>query len=168
MKNLIVSFVVLITISCNKGNNCELPNCMERIKCEVPEQIIGTGEIIPNGLVLYKTSTLITWEMMRKDYVIRADSQNVVNLHVSFDNGTTFIPIDFNKYSVLGKYASGQCKVTFERNVTKDDSQKKYIYKIKVHECGKCKTNWEDMNWVLVPKIAEDYSVNFLIDQIER
>lgn len=150
MKNLILSFVMAFAMSCNKDKNCELPT-----------QIIGTGEIVSNALV---SQPLITWDMKNQEHIIKADSQNVFNLKVSFDNGNTYDTIDFNQYTLLGKYARESCKVTFERNVTKDDSQKKYFYKIKVHQCGTCKTNWESMNWVLVPKIPNDYNVSFTVE----
>lgn len=132
-------------------------------RCVLPPQIIGTGEIIPNALVVSQTYT--TWEMTSKEHVIKADSQNVYNLKVSFDNGSTYVPIDFNQYTLLGKHASGGCQVVFERNVTKDDVQKKYFYRIKVHQCGTCKKYMESMNWVLVPRIPDDYTVSFIVEE---
>ncbi len=150
MRILIISFMLVFFISCNKERNCELPT-----------QIIGTGEIIPNALV---SQPLITWDMKNQEHIIKSGSQNVFNLKVSFDNGKTYDTIDFNQYTLLGKYARGSCKVTFERDVTKEDTQKKYFYKIKIHQCGTCKTNRESMNWVLVPKIPDDYNVSFTIE----
>lgn len=150
MKYLILSLVIALTISCKKDRNCELP-----------KQIIGTGEIVSNALV---SQPLITWDMKNQEHIIKADSQNVFNLKVSFDNGNTYDTIDFNQYTLLGKYTRENCKATFERDVRKNDAQKEYFYKIKVHQCGTCETNWESMNWVLVPKIPEDYSVSFIVD----
>lgn len=136
-------------------------SCNENKHCELPTQIIGTGEIVSNALV---SQPLITWVMKEQEHIIKADSQNIFNLKVSFDNGNTYDNIDFNKYTLLGKYARENCKATFERNVTKNDSQKKYFYKIKVYQCGTCKTNWESMNWALVPKIPNDYNVSFTVE----
>ncbi len=151
MKNLILlSLVMIFAISCNTDNNCE-----------VPKQIIGTGEIVSNALV---SQPLITWEMKDNEHVIRTDSENIFNLKVSFDNGNNYDSIDFDKYTILGKYANEKCKVTFERHVTKDDTQEKYFYNIKIHQCGTCKTNWESMNWVLVQKIPDDYNVSFTVE----
>lgn len=147
MKNLLLSFVMTFSISCNRDKDCELPI-----------QTTGTGEIVSKALV---SQPLITWDMKNQEHIIKADSQNVFNLKVSFDNGNTYDTIDFDRYTLLGKYAREGCRVTFDRNVTKDTSQKKYFYKIKVHQCGTCKTNWESMNWVLVPKITDDYNVTF-------
>lgn len=150
MKNLILSLLLSFTFSCNKDKSCELPT-----------QIIGTGEIVSNALI---SQALISWEMKSNEYIIKAASQNVFNLKVSFDNGNTYDTIDFNQYTLLGKYARENCKVTFDRNITKNDAQKKYLYNIKVHQCGTCEINWESMNWVLVPKIPDDYTVSFNLE----
>jgi len=69
--------------------------CIKAVK-KMPEQIIGTGEIINNACVKHVTVDSKT------DYIITSDSENIFDLVVSFDNGTTFQPIDFAKYTVLG------------------------------------------------------------------
>ncbi|HOG18813.1 MAG TPA: hypothetical protein PKW37_00015 [Salinivirgaceae bacterium] len=152
MKNLILLFAIFSLVACNKETNC---------RDKLPKQIIGTGEIVSNALV---SRPLTTWAMSNYEHVIRTDSQNVFSLKVSFDNGNTYDSIDFNQYTLLGKYASEACRATFERNVTKDDSQKKYLYKITVHQCGLCDVLCESMNWVLVPKIPDDYDVSFSVE----
>jgi hypothetical protein len=101
---------------------------------------------------------------MNMEHIIRADSQNVLNLKVRFNNDTTYLPIDFNQYTVLGKYASGGCAVVFERNVSRNDAEKRVIYKIKVHECGDCLVHVGYVQWVLVPKIPDDYTVSFVVE----
>lgn len=127
-------------------------------ECDLPKQIIGTGEIVENALI---SQPIITWEMRDKEHIIQVDSLNIYNLEVSFDDGSTYNPIDFSKYTLLGKYARGNCRVTFERNVSRNDSQKKVYYDIEVHQCGNCEINCESMNWVLIPKIPNDYEVIF-------
>ena len=47
-------------------------------------------------------------EISKFEYFIRIDSQNIINLKVSFDNGLTFDNLDFNQYTLLGKYARTQ------------------------------------------------------------
>lgn len=147
---LILIIATLSSSSCRKD------------ECELPDQIIGTGEIIENALV---SQPVITWEMRDKVHVIQDDSLNKYNLKVSFDNGSTYDPIDFSMYTLLGKYARGKCNVTFERNVIRNDSQKKLYYDIKVHQCGTCEINWESMNWVLIPKMPNDYEVVFNVNE---
>ena len=69
--------------------------------------------------------------------------------------------IDFLKHSLLGHYASGGCEVDFIREVTDDNANQRYIYTIKVLECGRCKKLQVSMNWVLVPKLPQGYTVKF-------
>lgn len=146
------SFFVLISIfilnSCDKEQ-------------QLPKQIIGTGEIIDNALIYQK---LITYEMASKEHIIKTSAENIFDLEVSFDAGATYDIIDFNKYTLLGKYANGTCKAVFERDVSKNVSEKKYQYKIIVHQTGDCKINIESMNWVLIPKIEDDYTIDFQIE----
>ena len=131
--------------------------CIKAVK-KMPEQIIGTGEIINNACVKHVTVDSKT------DYIITSDSENIFDLTVSFDNRATYQTIDFSQYSVLGKYADEGCKVVFDRNVTKNVIQQKYIYKITVINCGTCKELATSMNWVLIPKIEDDFSVEFVVE----
>ena len=138
-------------ISCDKlgYNHCK----------NMPKQIAGgTGEIINN--VLLKSN----YHSSKEGLVITSDSLNFLNVTVSFDNGATYNPIDFSQYTLLGKYAVGNSRaVFFDRNVTKDVKNQKYIYTIRVISCGE----WEDdtnMNWVLVPKIEDNFTVEFIVE----
>jgi hypothetical protein len=73
--------------------------------------------------------------------------------------------IDFTEYSLLGFWATGGgCDIKMIREVNIDNNAKKYEYKIKVIECGSCDMLRYDANLVLVPKLPEDYSMNFLLD----
>jgi len=137
-------------------------SCIDMYKsCKnMPEQIVGTGEIIDN--TLFKMPLDIS-SSPQEGQVITSDSLNIFNLEVSFDNGGTYMAIDFSEYTVLGKYASGGCHVVFDRNVTKNIEKKQYIYTITVIECGDCYSMWSSMNWVLIPKIEDNFSVEFLV-----
>jgi len=139
-------------------------SCLDK-KCKnMPEQIIGTGEII-NALIWYKILDTTTINLINsnsnKDFIITSDSLNIFDLRVSFDNGENFQSIDFSQYSVLGKYAIGKCNVVFNRNVSKNIEKQKYIYKITVNQCGLCGVGNVSMNWVLIPKIEDDFTVEF-------
>jgi hypothetical protein len=72
--------------------------------------------------------------------------------------------INFNEYSLLGFYSSGQCEVKFIREVTKNEINQKYTYKIIVNDCGTCKIMKYDANLVLVPKIPDDFIVDFVLE----
>ena len=66
---------------------------------------------------------------------------------------------------MLGKKASGGCRVGFKREVISDDSNSQYIYKITVCEYGLCKSARISMNWVLVPKLPQGYTVKFEVEE---
>jgi hypothetical protein len=142
----------MLVLSCNPNNK----------KCKLPQQIIGTGEIVSNALVRDITTT---WEMRHQEYVIHSDTENVYHLQVSFDNSITFQEIDFFRYTLLGRYTSGGCHVNFDRNISRDVARKQLFYEIKVQQCGTCETHNESMNWVLVPKISDDYKVLFNVEK---
>lgn len=72
--------------------------------------------------------------------------------------------INFNEYSLLGFYSSGQCEVKFIRDVTKSEINNKYSYRIIVNDCGDCKMMRTDANLVLVPKIPDNYIVDFVLE----
>jgi hypothetical protein len=73
--------------------------------------------------------------------------------------------IDFNEYSLLGFWATGQCETKFIREVLKNETDKKYTYKIKVKDCGTCKSERYDANLVLVPKIPDGFIVDFVLEE---
>ena len=72
--------------------------------------------------------------------------------------------IDFNEYSLLGFWATGQCETKFIREVLKNETDKKYTYKIKIKDCGTCKSERYDANLVLVPKIPDGFIVDFVLE----
>ena len=124
----------------------------------MPEQTSGTGLIIQNAVIVDFSS------ITNEELIITSESQNNLNLEVSFDNGKTYNPIDFSKYTLLGKYAEADCSAEFNRDVAKYIEQQKYVYKIKVVHCGLCKKLKISMNWVLIPKIEDDFSVEFVVE----
>lgn len=78
--------------------------------------------------------------------------------------GMTFPEIDFNAQTLLGLYADGTCYVGFDRIVNRDDDLKRYTYTVGVNACGTCESLRFSMNWVLVPKLPEDYTVEFIVE----
>jgi hypothetical protein len=71
--------------------------------------------------------------------------------------------VDFNKYSILiyRQFIGGN--VRFYRNVTIDTINKIVTYRISTDNCfcpDKCET--ESFNIVLIPKISEEYKVNYI------
>lgn len=155
MKKIFIFIItVLFLFSCNPDR-----------KCKLPEQDIETGMIVSNALVSHP---LITGEMRDKEHIIRSDSENIYSLQVSFDEGKSFQNIDFSQYTLLGKRASGQCHVHFERDVSVNVEQKQVLYIIRIRQCGTCKKFLELMNWVLIPKIPDDYNVTFKVEETKE
>ena len=72
--------------------------------------------------------------------------------------------IDFNEYSLLGFWTTGQCETKFIREILSNETDKKYTYKIKVKDCGTCKSIRYDANLVLVPKIPDGFIVDFVLE----
>ena len=160
MKNICQNVILIMllfftTISCKESYKCR----------KMPEQTMVMGEIMQNAMIVdlgYRTKP-------KEGQIITSDSLNIFDLVVSFDNGETKNPIDFSKYTVLGKFADGGCRaIVALQDVTKYTELKKYIYRIKVISCGKCTSYWQEMNWVLIPKIEDDFSVEFVVENEQR
>ncbi|HPX58934.1 MAG TPA: hypothetical protein PLL02_00720 [Bacteroidales bacterium] len=135
-------------------------------QCILPKEEIGTGEIIANAKVDIVNKCFDANEIPQgKDgKCIQSDSQNIDNLQVSFDGGIHYQAIDFSKYSVLEKEVqTAGCSIVCERNVSKDTKNKKIVYTVTVHQCGGCEKLNTSWNWVLVPKIPEDYSIEYKV-----
>ena len=78
------------------------------------------------------------------------------------DKGYYAPDIDFEQYSLLGRYASGGgCTIDFVKTIYKDETNKQIIYKLVVDEQGLCEMAAVSMNWILVPTIPEGYEVVF-------
>ncbi len=68
--------------------------------------------------------------------------------------------IDFSKQTLLGRLSTCVgCNTRYNRTVEKNDAQQQYIYTIEIEECGGCEIENISMNWVLVPKIDDDYTI---------
>jgi len=73
--------------------------------------------------------------------------------------------IDFTVYSVIGKSVKGDCSMKIRRELKIDHQNKQYIYTINFKDRGMCKKLvWND-NFVIVPKIPNDYTVVFKVEE---
>lgn len=105
-------------------------------------------------------------EVREKNFIINSQSEYEDLLkYKSFDSQCeNFVlpSIDFSNKTLLGKYASGGgCKVEFLKKVYKDEKNKKIIFIIDIVEEGPCDMLEFNNNWILIPKIPSDYSVDF-------
>lgn len=102
----------------------------------------------------------------QENFIINNDStfqQTFRNITTGQSN-CTLPSIDFNTYTLLGLYATGGCEVKYIREVSRNDSEKNYHYKITVKSCGTCKKEVYSHNWVTAPKLPESWDVTFEIE----
>ena len=104
-----------------------------------------------------------------QEYVIN-DSVAYKNLEDTMRNKTSpacdtahFANIDFKSYTLIGKQVDLSLCDSISREITVNATQKKYVYIIRVkRHVGFCASVLKiTMNWVLVPKLPDDYKVDF-------
>lgn len=78
------------------------------------------------------------------------------------DNNTS---INFEKYTLLGKYTTGSgCSVNFDKKITRDDENNKIKFIIDVNGRGLCDGLAMSNNYILVPKVPQDYEIEFIVN----
>jgi hypothetical protein len=80
-------------------------------------------------------------------------------------NSSQLPDIDFNKKTLIGKctLVSGCGETKYSRKVEISDSDRKYIYTIQIDTSGLAHCIKNNMNWILVPKIPSNYSIEFKV-----
>jgi hypothetical protein len=141
--------------------NYTLVRCHKSPKC--------WGRTITNeGIIAFDTVVCSNCTMTadeNKQFVIT--NQHAYNSLIYYSYGNSGIcalnPIDFSRYSLLGINTFITCNYTVVRDVTINDTDKKYIYSIAVNECGNCSEQSFIQHWVLIPKIKSGYAVDFVL-----
>lgn len=144
----------LILVSCNKDS--EVIDITD--DCEFYDNILST--------CFYGTSGSEYDEIVFRDNDSYQEFGDIVRIYpVNLDCDTAQLPIiDFNNYSLLTKRTNGGgCSATYKRKVIKDAENKKIIYEIAVDYEGTCEMLLGSRNWALVPKILDDYNVEFVL-----
>jgi len=102
-----------------------------------------------------------------ENFIIEDDStyQQVFSNSVNYQLNCTLPSIDFNTYTLLGLYATGACEVKCIREVSQNDNEQKYHYKVTVKSCGACLKEVYSHNWITVPKLPEGWTVTFEIEE---
>jgi len=138
---IIVSIVYLL-LSCNKEDE------------EICESVIENSGIIERSVNFQCDSPFYTG-----NFVINSNDEldSIMNLN----SGCNQPEIDFTKYTLLGKYAWTEAKGSYFRSVERDSANLEYDFTITVKTCGDCNCLSQNMNWVLVPKVPEDWTVDF-------
>ena len=141
---LITILVVGISFSCSKSPKC-------------------WGDDKNKGII--ESSVRIDCEPIsrQQEYIINDDSTFLQTFTdtITEQLNCTLPVIDFNNYSLLGFFADGQCEVKFIKEVSRQEQQEKYHYKLVVKSCGACKSYAYSYNWVSVPKIPDNWTVTF-------
>lgn len=71
----------------------------------------------------------------------------------------------FDQYTLLiAKTGGSGCSASYVRSVLKDDENKRIIYSVEAHYDGMCEMYIMNSNWVLVPKIPDDYTIEFQVE----
>jgi len=83
----------------------------------------------------------------------------------NLDCDTAVLPyIDFNKYILIGKFTDGGgCEAKYKRQIIDDKKNKKIIYNIRVEYFGTCYMYIVNMNWARIPRIPNDYTIEFQV-----
>lgn len=73
--------------------------------------------------------------------------------------------IDFAERTVLGyKTEITACTVTYSYEAKAKPSDKKYVFTVKAGKEGACSSLYVNMNWISVPKIPNDFSVEYVLE----
>ena len=167
MRNKIVNkqrfFIVLFVLS--------LIGCEKYGEIIEDAQFIGidyfgtcfTGDIRDSitGVVIGDTNVLIRDSMSYKEYF----EKKRLNLSNGDCDTAELTTIDFNKVTLLGTYTKGGgCRSNTKRKVYDDIENKKIVYVIEENYSGVCEKLIYSYNWVLIPKIKDDYAVEFIVE----
>lgn len=144
---LILIFVLSLTFSCHKVNLCGLE---QDVKLGSIEQVLALDCFIGGA----------------NQQIIRSDEE-LQALFVNRPCQGEVPDIDFSKYTLLGQFggASG-CERFYSRNVQIRENEERYIFTVRVSECGGCEPFETRWHWVLVPILPESYSVSFEFETI--
>jgi hypothetical protein len=135
----LILFLGLATTSCNKG-------------CDFPEDE-NLGAIVTDAIVFGGNTGGIA--------TVHAQPSGQYDLKVSFDNGYTYNPVDFDTYTVFNFPVTAGCNSHYERDISVLGSTVKY--KITVESCPDCEEEYRTDNWVLVRKssLPTNFTVSY-------
>jgi len=147
MRNLFAILVfVALFCSCSKSPKC-------------------WGDNKNKGIIISSIQIDCFPSIIKDNYIISSDSayQQIFYNSSTGQTNCNLPAIDFNKYTLLGVRASGQCEIKVIREVTSLDNENKYHFKVTIKSCGLCKKIAFIDNWVTVPKLPSSWEVRFEI-----
>ena len=148
LQNIIIIAIILNFISCSKS-----PKCWGENK--------NSGIIINSVDISCLPNTEESQILILDDSTYQSTFQDLFTGEIKCELPT----INFSNESLLGFYGSGQCNVKFKKDVTSDENNSQYIYKLTVIDCGSCKSMGLSYNWVTVPNLPDDWTVTYEIEE---
>jgi len=146
--------LILIYSSCEKNN--ELVDITS--DCEFPEIIVSS--------CFYGSPPPEYYELVFRDNESYREYGDIVKINPINLNCDTaqLLAIDFSKYTLLSKMImGGGCSANFDRKVFMDVGNRKIIYQVKADFVGSCEMLITNRNWVLIPAITNNYTVEFRV-----
>jgi hypothetical protein len=167
MKQLYILLYILPVVVCtisscedNDGNNHQT-NDVDTVNANFNVDIINDPCFY--GINFYSYDEIIIYN--NEDYATFEDSIKIETYGKECDTAN-LPPINFNKYTLLGKYTSGSgCSAYYERSIIKYPVDKTYIYTISVKYSGLCEMLIGSWNWALVPRIPYNYKITFKVNE---
>lgn len=91
--------------------------------------------------------------------VIKSDSAYQKLLTTCNESGPD---IDFTQFSLLVyTTAASGCTRFYEREVSQEEATKRYVFTVRITECGGCEPWVTQTHWVKVPRLPDGYTVSF-------
>lgn len=137
--------MMALFISCNKDDE------------EVCEEVIENSGIIVESVNISSCAE----PFYTGNFVIQSEAELTEALNQT--TGCEKPTIDFTQYTLLGRYAFTSGTGSYYRNVDADTANSQYDFTITVENCGTCNCLNQNMNWVLVPKLPDDWTVTFTV-----
>jgi hypothetical protein len=145
-KAILLLFVILLQTACNK-----YPKRGESL---------NQGGIVSNFETEYQTA----YAAIVKTSIIKnvAEFDSVLKDQICVNTSKNF---DFNSFSINGQTISFNCNAKIIREVKINHNNKLYTYTINFKDVGMCIRHGMTPNLVIVPKISDDYKVEFKVHE---
>lgn len=147
MKNIwsviIISALLLVSFSCSKDEEV----------CEA---------VIENSGIIVSSVSINSCDEPFYDAAFLIANNDELDAVLATNSNCSEPEIDFEEHALLGMYAFTANTGSYYREVVIDTANTQYIYTVTVSNCGNCNCLSENMNWVTVPKLPEDWTVRFV------
>ncbi len=125
-------------------------------KCEPKNEL--------NGMVKKDAIVRVIKTTVSGPQFISAANEYDTEIEVSFDEGVTYEPVDFSKYSVFALPTTASCSSGYNRNVSANDAGQTVTYTVTITECDYCEGTTTIPNWVLTTKVPASYTPIFEVN----